>query len=62
MNRDRKENGQTVDQMLEQVRLLIVHSGYQVTGPTADSTGGYHFQASGVIRLQFDTVSDTWRP
>jgi hypothetical protein len=62
MNLDRNENGQTVDHMLEQVRLLIAQNGYQFTGPTPTSTGGHEFRTKDDFTLEYNGASNTWHP
>jgi hypothetical protein len=60
INLDRKANGQTVDEMLEQVRVLIVEDGYQFTGPTVTSTGGHEFRTKDGLTLEYDSASNKW--
>jgi hypothetical protein len=62
MNVDRKANGQTVDEMLENVPATIAKNGYQFTGPTVTSTGGYEFRTHDGLKLEYDTASNTWQP
>jgi hypothetical protein len=62
MNLDRKGNGQTVDDMLEQVRSLIAQNGYGFTGPTPTSTGGHEFRTKDGLKLEYDAAANTWQP
>jgi hypothetical protein len=61
INLDRKANGRTVDEMLEEVRALIAGNGDQFTGPTVQRSGGYEFRTADGMILEYDDASNTWQ-
>jgi hypothetical protein len=55
INHDRKTNGRSVDQMLEDVRQVIVQTGYSVSGPSPTTTGGCEFRTKDGLKLEYQT-------
>jgi hypothetical protein len=60
MNSDRKTTGASVEEMVKQVRLLIIKNGYSVGSPIPTNTGGFEFSTKdGKLKLEY--LPNEWR-
>jgi hypothetical protein len=61
INHNRKTNGMTVDEMMENVRALIAKIRSNFNGPILQESGDIVFRTSDGDMLSYDGATNTWK-